>query len=1503
MQYRGCQGHAVEAQAVKVIENFDGYDSPEYYWYNLSSKINAKVTMTDGEEYDIINGNAFYYNNEYIRCSVSSNQSALNEWTVGNTYTATLYVLGYPAEFSVTVVESPVESIEVNPIVLAEYGRGTVMNSGSSDEWFNYRWEDLVEYTIKMKNGEKIIGTGNHVQYNGVGYNFITGDNQWAEHWYVGNTYELTASFLGVTSKVSVSINEKLEENGYEYVLQDNQAVIISCDREDEVLVIPDTLGGYPVVGITDLTQAVEYAKEIVIPDTVTMLSKGIYQWNWTLEKLTLGKGISNLKNEYFTGTECLEEIVISDNNATYKSVDGVVYDKDVTKIEVFPRAKTGTYKVPDTVTDISVLMDNFNLYNVELDLGNSNTDYVMEDGVIYNKEKTVIYKCDQKTTGKYTMPNTVTEIKDGAFEGSSLSEVIVSENVSEIVYCAFSNSEKLENIVLPQKLEEISDGAFDGCTKLKTIDVPDNVTRIGQNAFSYSGLESVTLNANLEIIGWNAFSDSQLKEVVLPDSLTDLGGSAFAHTPLEKVTFGSGIAVIGSSTFYGTNLKTITLPEKVEYVGEYAFAESQLEEVIFLNDSVYIESGAFYNCPMKAVDLKGVTYIGDGAFQGSQLTGIKIPASVTDVTYMSFADSEKLVNIELPEGLNSLDGMAFHNTAWWANQPDGLVYIGDYLYGYKGTMPENTTIEVKEGTRLIADNAFANQLNLKSVTIPASVENIGWEAFRGCLNLEKITISEDNERYYTNAEGTMLFEGEGYWPNWRQVVAVTGIDVWDYEEDVPYGQSLGEWIENFPYDRWVYVQYLNDDYGQETFEVTKDMVSGFDSTVPGKHTLTLNFGKYVAELDYVVGEKPLEPVAVTGVTITKTLSLDSGESKSLEYTVLPADATNKAVTFSSSNPEVATVDTITGEVTAHKEGQAVVTVKTVDGNYTDTCVVTVNCGHNRGYDVPAEESTCTKQGHGAYTVCEDCGDIISGSDALLPLKDHEGGTATCKDKAICSTCFQPYGSYASHELKHYGKVDADHKAEGKQEYWQCDVCDKYFADAEAKTEVAEKDLVISKVPHSYDDSEWKYDEETHWNECECGEKTNVIKHVFDNNCDTKCNVCEYTRTTEHDWSDKWASDGKNHWHECNECHEKKDIVAHEGGKATCQELAKCATCNTAYGEYADHDYTAQAAEAKYLKSVATCKDKAVYYVSCSVCAKASNELTFKHGDVDPKNHQGETELKDVVEAKCNQVGYTGDTYCKDCNAKIADGKEVAKLPHIVETWEVTKEATTKEKGTKSGTCTGCNATLHVETAQLLETGEEVKKTEGLDSKVEMVGDTNITADVVFKAEEVSQTVTEAVKKTIDKAIDTLKEKVEGQTVASIFDLSLILREQATNGELISEKEFELEGTVQVTIPVPSDLLTKYENLQLVHIKDDGTAEILPFTLEDGKATFTTDGFSYYTFVGTEKAPATSEPGPATPNTGDNNRGILCYALMMMLAAGVVAHEMLERERARKRSR
>ena len=159
-------------------------------------------------------------------------------------------------------------------------------------------------------------------------------------------------------------------------------------------------------------------------------------------------------------------------------------------------------------------------------------------------------------------------------------------------------------------------------------------------------------------------------------------------------------------------------------------------------------ESVTFRGCPYP------VTSIGQGAFKGCcGLTSVTIGNSVTSIGGSAFYGCSGLTSVTIPNSVTSIRGGAFYGTAWYNNQPDGLVYAGLVAYEYKGTMPSGTSIVLKEGTKGIAGGAFYGCSGLKSVTIPNSVTSIGNGAFWGCNGLTRIDAYPDPEKVSTGAD------------------------------------------------------------------------------------------------------------------------------------------------------------------------------------------------------------------------------------------------------------------------------------------------------------------------------------------------------------------------------------------------------------------------------------------------------------------------------------------------------------------------------------------------------------------------------------------------------------------------------------------------------------------------------------------------------------------------------------------------------------------------------
>ncbi len=215
-----------------------------------------------------------------------------------------------------------------------------------------------------------------------------------------------------------------------------------------------------------------------------------------------------------------------------------------------------------------------------------------------------------------------------------------------------------------------------------------------------------------------------------------------------ENVTYDGviySVSEIGFAAFKGCYLKSITIPNSVTKIGNWAFWQcAWLRSVTIPNSVTKIGDRTFEQCPSltSIIIPNSVTEICETAFMDcTGLASITIPNSVTKIGKQVFKGCTSLTSITIPNTVTFIGEDAFDGTQWYNNQPDGVVYIGNIAYKFKGEMASGTAISIKEGTLSVAQHAFTNCAGLTSVTIPNSVIKIGFRAFEGCTGLTSITI------------------------------------------------------------------------------------------------------------------------------------------------------------------------------------------------------------------------------------------------------------------------------------------------------------------------------------------------------------------------------------------------------------------------------------------------------------------------------------------------------------------------------------------------------------------------------------------------------------------------------------------------------------------------------------------------------------------------------------------------------------------------------------------
>lgn len=249
-------------------------------------------------------------------------------------------------------------------------------------------------------------------------------------------------------------------------------------------------------------------------------------------------------------------------------------------------------------------------------------------------------------------------------------------------------------------------------------------------NKVTYDGVTYAVM-----VIEEDAFEECEdLTSLKLPNTLKFIQTGAITLCPkLTSLHIPASVDSIAPAAVYGCSAMTsITVANGNAYYD----SRDNCNAVIAKASNTLV-----FGCQKTTIP-KTVTEIGFAAFANcSTLTSITIPNNVTRIGAFAFYECWDLKDITIPASVTTIGWAAFEGTYWYNTLPDGVVYVNKVLYRYKGSMPENHFVVVKDGTVSISTAAFKDEDNLTHITIPNSVTAIGSEAFYNCDNLTSIVL------------------------------------------------------------------------------------------------------------------------------------------------------------------------------------------------------------------------------------------------------------------------------------------------------------------------------------------------------------------------------------------------------------------------------------------------------------------------------------------------------------------------------------------------------------------------------------------------------------------------------------------------------------------------------------------------------------------------------------------------------------------------------------------
>ena len=524
---------------------------------------------------------------------------------------------------------------------------------------------------------------------------------------------------------LSVKAQETFTSGGITYQETSTSKLTVSVGRGSYsgIVTIPETVSYndrvYTVTSIGNSAfSSCSGLTSITIPSSVTSIGYYAFRSCTGLTSITIPSSVTSIGNSAFSGCSNLMNIVVVDDNPEYSSLDGIVFNKDKTKIILCLDNKKGSVTIPSSVTSIGdyAFSGCSGLTSIDIPSG------------VTLIERSAFSGCRGLTS--VTIPSGVTLIRDYAFSScSGLTSVTIPSSVTLIGFSAFSGCRGLTSVTIPSAVRSIEDYAFQDCSGLTSVTIPSSVLSIGDFAFSgCSGLKSANIEDgdNVLLIRSFSFENNSFESIYLGRNISniDIGEvikGKLSSEKLTSITIGPKVSSIGNALFSGCSaLTSVTIPNSVTVIESSAFSNCTNLRVVNIEDGdekLDLARSAFSGTPVKEL------YLGrslDAYLNSNTSMGDLKIATIGDKV-ISFGNifygCNNLISITMGSNVSSIAGYAFYGC--------------DKL---KSVVIPNSVVS-------IGGSAFEDCIELASVIVPESVESVGDFAFFGCYGLTDISV------------------------------------------------------------------------------------------------------------------------------------------------------------------------------------------------------------------------------------------------------------------------------------------------------------------------------------------------------------------------------------------------------------------------------------------------------------------------------------------------------------------------------------------------------------------------------------------------------------------------------------------------------------------------------------------------------------------------------------------------------------------------------------------